>query len=687
MFDVKKYYEKENKKVRSSYEETLLTVKEIVDETRNYSKPGKKKQYYQFFNTVGKFILKLTDYERALNDNYFSTRSFTELLKENNALFTEIIPRNYNRKSYANPTYCVKIFGNGFGQLLSYFYVRYRQYITYAFSHKIFKMEENNRLFIGVFNYIKDKKIDYESLRGLITKLNRKDKTEAIIIQLKEQFDKTFRFFTDTVCESELGDLRYLFRYGRYISESEIKTAKFLLKYPEGKIKKLSRQIAQAYVNGFIRNQRDISKKSTLAIMFPIGQERIVRPLIRQMKRLNLETSIMNVSTTKTNKQYIYDHRFDNALYLDRKYANLYKKGFEEAGEKCKKMLKVCSGLIVLDTFGEPTFTPEIKKGYIKLTDEQQKLYQSMQNEIVGIHDRYFPRKETSFTVIAFPTPKIGRNFEAIFEDILEVNMLDTKKYERVQQKIIDVLDTADYVHIKGKGKSKTDMMVKMQELKNPNKETNFLNCGADVNIPLGEVFTSPRLKGTNGILHIPQTYLHGLKFVDLNLVFKDGYIVKYSCKNFDKLKDNKKYIEENLLFPHKTLPIGEFAIGTNTLAYVVAKKHRIMHLLPVLIIEKMGPHFAIGDTCFSREEDKPVYNSLDNKEITARENEKTALRKTKPNEAYTYRHIDITIPYESIGFISVIPKKGRAIDIIRDGRFVLKGTEVLNKPFSVSKK
>jgi len=39
-------------------------------------------------------------------------------------------------------------------------------------------------------------------------------------------------------------------------------------------------------------------------------------------------------------------------------------------------------------------------------------------------------------------------------------------------------------------------------------------------------------------------------------------------------------YIEENLMFPHSTLPMGEFAIGTNTLAYVVSRKYKILDVL-----------------------------------------------------------------------------------------------------------
>ena len=219
------------------------------------------------------------------------------------------------------------------------------------------------------------------------------------------------------------------------------------------------------------------------------------------------------------------------------------------------------------------------------------------------------------------------------------------------------------------------------QKLKNPAKHTNYCNCGADVNIPVGEVFTSPKLTGTKGTLHIKETFLNGLKFKELRLEFKDGFISDYSCSNFKKKEDNEKFIKENLIFPHKTLPIGEFAIGTNTLAYTVAKKYDILEVLPVLIIEKMGPHFAIGDTCYSHEEDKAVYNPIDNKQITARDNEMSINRKKDHSKAYTGVHTDITLPYEDIDFISGIASDGEKIDIIRSGRFVVKGTEDLNIP------
>ena len=142
---------------------------------------------------------------------------------------------------------------------------------------------------------------------------------------------------------------------------------------------------------------------------------------------------------------------------------------------------------------------------------------------------------------------------------------------------------------------------------------------------------------------------------------------------------------------------MGEFAIGTNTTAYVVTDKYKLAPKMPILIAEKMGPHFAVGDTCYSWQEDTPVYNP-DGKEIIARDNEHTLIRKEDISKAYFNCHTDITIPYDELGSLSVIIKEDNIkklsdayknvqdgpvkIDIIKNGRFVLKGTESLNDAF-----
>ena len=148
---------------------------------------------------------------------------------------------------------------------------------------------------------------------------------------------------------------------------------------------------------------------------------------------------------------------------------------------------------------------------------------------------------------------------------------------------------------------------------------------------------------------------------------------------NFKTEEENRKYIEDNILHHHPKIPMGEFAIGTNTTAYVAALKYGIADKLPILIAEKMGPHFAVGDTCYSWAEDTPVYNP-DKKEIIARDNEISIRRKEDPGEAYFGHHLDITIPYDELGSIEVQCADGRRILIFADGKFVLPGTEELNR-------
>jgi leucyl aminopeptidase (aminopeptidase T) len=195
-------------------------------------------------------------------------------------------------------------------------------------------------------------------------------------------------------------------------------------------------------------------------------------------------------------------------------------------------------------------------------------------------------------------------------------------------------------------------------------------------------VFTSPLLTGTEGVLHVSGVYLNGLRYENLEIELKDGMVKSYCCTNYEQETENRKYIKENVLKNRDTLPLGEFAIGTNTTAYVMGRKYGIEAKLPILIAEKTGPHFALGDTCYSMSEEVVLHNP-DGKEIIAKENECSLLRHTDISKAYFNCHTDITIPYEELGDIVVHTRDGRTIELIREGRFVLPGTEALNEVLS----
>jgi leucyl aminopeptidase (aminopeptidase T) len=171
----------------------------------------------------------------------------------------------------------------------------------------------------------------------------------------------------------------------------------------------------------------------------------------------------------------------------------------------------------------------------------------------------------------------------------------------------------------------------------------------------------------------VQEVYLSGVPYRELELEFHDGYLARVDSG------DGADYVKRHLLYPHETLTAGEFAIGTNTSAYAIARRYGLLPRIPILWLEKMGPHLAIGDPCFARGEDAGVFNLYDGKEMTARENERTAERDSG-KEIYYNKHIDITIPYQDIGSLYGVAHDGEECMIVRTGRFVLPGAEGLNE-------
>ena len=600
----------------------------------------------------------------------------------NKSLFEEIYSENYE-ESFANPEYAVKTLGEEYGKILCYIYTKNRGMIRNVYMGRLEEVVLQMELFTQIYNYFEDvEQLEYDNVYETVYSYE-KDNTEIFTdLMIEDRIDPDNKFAVDIVMNSDLNDLRYLYKYGEHVGFNELKMAEFLNSLSQEEIDRLAKVYTEGYRIGFINTGKDISKKGTVDIRYSLGFERIIRSAIFNFKKMGLEPVIYQVgyTTTSPNRQYAYDHRYDDALYLDKAYIKRKLEVSRHAYESRKQLAGKMAGPAVIEIFGETPFEPENKKQAYALSEEQQKLKSEYITEYQTMVQEYIKGDERSFTIIAFPIPEFGDDFEQMFKETVKINTLDSEIYGKVQQNIIDALDQAEYVKVLGKGDNKTNMKVQMHDLKNPLKETNFENCLADVNIPLGEVFTSPKLKGTEGILHVSQVYLNDLKYNDLQITFEDGKIKDYTCKNFDTEEENKKFIKQNVMFNHETLPIGEFAIGTNTTAYMVAKKYHVVYKLPILIVEKMGPHFAVGDTCYSFEEDIKTYNP-DGKEIVARENEVSALRKTDIKKAYFGCHTDITMPYDELGEITAVRKDGSEITIIKDGRFVLEGTELLNEP------
>ena len=658
-------------------------------------------KYRDYFRTLADFALLVDKLKEKIENGEYYKFSIEELECWNTHLYDDVLGEHY-KTSYANPAFATEKFGIEYGRLLSFLYTELRGVIPYAFEKKTEYLDILFELFIEVYNQFEEEnEPEYEHVRQTIYWYASDYCDVFLADRIKEQIDPEDNFAADLIMNSDFNDVRYLYYYGEYVSENEKRTAMHLNELPLETIQKMADVYTEGYRIGFVNTGKNLSKKETVNIRYTLGFERVIRIAIENFRKMGLKPTIyragVSVLTKRqhlkigyyggiANKQYEYDHKDDQALILDRQFMERKLEVMRTTYEQYKALARRHAGPACMETFGEEPFTPVSKSEAVKLNDKQKEIsleYDSKSSQIVN---SYIPGDERSFTIVAYPVPEIGDQYEEIFDEIIKINTLDAKVYEKVQQTIIDALDQGTSVHILGNNGNHTDLRVQLYKLKDPKKETIFENCVADVNIPVGEVFTSPVLEGTNGVLHVSQVYLNELLYKDLEVTFSNGMVADYSCKNFEHELENKEYFLDNVLYRHPTLPLGEFAIGTNTIAYVAAKKYNIADKMPILIAEKMGPHFAVGDTCYSWAEDIKVYNP-NGKEIVARDNSVSIQRKEDVSAAYFHCHTDITIPYEELKSITVECADGKEIEIIRDGIFVLPGTEILNEPLKNSNK
>ena len=635
----------------------------------------------------------------------------------NDLLFYDLTEDGY-RSSFLDPNVCLEAFGET-GKYLCAWYSEFRGIIPGSFEKRLPEVTVLLETTVQLFNLFESRaagELSDAELKEEIT-----ETVYSYVYDYAEEYVGNYircesepgeSFALDIVMNAELSDTgedSYLYSFGEFITEEELETARLMASLSEETVDRMAAVYTDGYIKGFELTGKDIGIKSTVSCFLPLGFERFMRAAVRRFNAAGLEVIINRGPVHLINRrfagnirpgffgsinaEYEHDHKEDMALFWGDKLKSRKLQALKNAYEKNAAALKRMSGRACVEVFGKKGSEPSAGSARPVFSEYQKSVIKEYTFRAHELAQSYMPDDETSFTIIAWPSPSIAKTpgitrsaeelrerYRELFERFIEINTVPADKWQIIQQQLIDALDRAEYVEVKGSGRNETRLRIMLHRLQDPKQETNFENCLADVNIPAGEVFTSPRLSGTDGMLHAGYVYIGGILFRDLRISFSDGRVSGYSCGGYEDPEDGKKLIE-NVIFRNRSgLPMGEFAIGTNTAAFAAAKRYDIADRLPVLIAEKTGPHFAVGDTCYSYEEELVTYNP-DGKRITARENECSALRNTDPQKAYFSVHTDITIPYEELEYIRAVGPDG-ITDIIRSGRFVLPGTEELNDAF-----
>ena len=427
-------YKESNEQAEERFLLVMERIAEIAEET------DVPETFDDYFKKTAEFLLQLKSVLEKAEADTLKDASLTECEKRNAVFYDDIKAENYG-KSYGNPTYAVEKLGEEYGQILSALYAECRKRITDAYAAKKMNVTITAELFVEIYNYFEDKEgIDKTAIEQAVYWYFH-DYSEIFIgDSVRELVDSEEDFLYQIVMNSDLNDLRYLYQYGQHIGKNETGIAAFLNGMSDEEIQAMADTYTEGYRIGFAATGKDLSKKTTAQVRYPIGFERMVRAAVKNLEKLNLKVT-MRACSSAANKQYDYDHKEDKALYYDKAYVERRLEVMKTSFEEMKKLANGQAGPAVIEVFGEIPFSPETKKEVLKLDEKQQQLSVYDMSMSGQITNQYIIGEERSFTIIAYPVPEIGEKFEEIFAETVKINTLDYTLYQNMQQKIIDVLD------------------------------------------------------------------------------------------------------------------------------------------------------------------------------------------------------------------------------------------------------
>ena len=277
-------------------------------------------KYVSYFKNVAELILLVDEIKTKKSEGFFDKASLEDLQIFNKKCYEEIEPENY-KNSFANPTFAVKELGVEYGQMLCFVYASLRTAIMNMFADDLEVALIRCELAIEIYSLFEDEEgLTSENLKDIIYTFERDNSEIVTDVVLGSQIDPSRDRVTKIITESDLSDIRYLYKYGNHIGDNEIKMAKFLATLSDEKIDEIASLYTEGYRRGFVATGKDLSIKSSVQLMYVIGFERIVKAAIKRFADMGLKPVIGegDYQSTDMNKQYAFDHKQDAALFFDK---------------------------------------------------------------------------------------------------------------------------------------------------------------------------------------------------------------------------------------------------------------------------------------------------------------------------------------------------------------------------------
>lgn len=208
--------------------------------------------FHSYFHKTAGFLLKLTEEWDFVGSAACEKASLQELREHNHALYAPALPDAYE-ESFLNPAFAVKKLGETYGRLLSFLACELFAAIPCVFERDLSGLTIRMELFVEIYNafyysWEEERALpEKEAIRDILYWFVSDYQDEACEQRVGEQLGIIKGVADSVVRGSDLCDLRYLYRYGEYITEEEERLAAFLNGLPEDEI----RRIADTFTEGY----------------------------------------------------------------------------------------------------------------------------------------------------------------------------------------------------------------------------------------------------------------------------------------------------------------------------------------------------------------------------------------------------------------------------------------------------
>jgi len=275
--------------------------------------------FRDYFVKIAGFISNIYELSKDIEAGKLQTLTMEQLKVLNTELYSDVLEDAYNT-SYANPTYAVNTLGEDVGQVLSMLYTRIRKIIGLAFEGNKNELLMFAELFIQVACQCMGN--DEPSLKEI------KDIIYWFYYDYSDEFFgkkavacvNTKEKFAENIIKNANGkDLRYLYYFGEYVSDNELKMAEFIWSLSE----EAAVKIAKTYVDGFLisfeKGGKDRSYKNIANMRFHIGTERIVSIAMDMLSKEGFDFTVYRpmYDSAIASRQMDFDHNSDMAVFLD----------------------------------------------------------------------------------------------------------------------------------------------------------------------------------------------------------------------------------------------------------------------------------------------------------------------------------------------------------------------------------